>query len=95
MLDAFFQMAPEAAEAVDALAPYAPSGVLAAIGFMLRGALSPIVDAAKAAKIYFEGLAAHTELEKAHIEAEIKHWRQEERMLSDLVAAHVLSDAPA
>lgn len=91
---AFFDLAPDAAIAADALAPYAPSGVLLAAAWLVNRLLSPILkpakEAAEAFRDYFSGLAEYEKSEAAHREAELSHWAKEEELLERIVGGMLL-----
>lgn len=94
MLEAFFQLAPDAAATADALAPYAPSGVLLAAAWLANRVLSPVLtpakEAAEAFRDYFACLGEMELAEAKHREAEVKHWAKEEELLERIVGGLML-----
>ena len=81
MLEAFFEAADPAV--LDHIAPYAPSGVMAVLVWVLNRIVSPVVEAAKAVKTHFDEAGEHRE-------AETMHWRREEELLQEVVDGMVL-----
>ena len=94
MLEAFSEIAPGAQATADALAPFAPSGVLVAVVWLAKGLLSPVLEPAKQAaeafRDYFDGLAEYEKAEADHREAELAHWKAEEGLLAQIAGAHIL-----
>ncbi len=88
------ELVPDAATTADALAPYAPSGVLIAAAWIVNRVLSPILkpakEAAEAFRDYFEDLAEHEKAEAVHRKAELAHWAKEEELLERIVGGMLL-----
>jgi len=94
MIEAFFQLATDAAATADALAPYAPSGVLVAAAWIANRVLSPILapakEAAEAFRDYFECLGEMELAEARHRKAELDHWEAEEALLQKIANGLIL-----
>ena len=94
MLEALFELAPGAQATADALAPYAPSGVLVAAAWIANRVLSPILapakEAAEAFRDYFECLGEMELAEAKHRKAELEHWEAEEALLQKIANGLIL-----